>query len=151
MKKNIEFGFQSPEESPGFLLWQLSMMWQRNINRALAEFDLTHTQFVVIAVLAWLGKQSEVVTQVEIARRSNIDKMLVSKVLRSLQSKGFIERSEHKTDTRAKQVVLSKMGYSILQKAIVKVEAVDSKLFSALGDKQATFNKNINSLLEKTL
>ena len=45
-----------PERSPGFLLWRVTLAWQRRIRAALAHHELTHVQFVVLASLWWLGE-----------------------------------------------------------------------------------------------
>ena len=149
MNKTINFHFQNPEESSGYLLWQVSMLWQRKMKRALDELDLTHTQFVLLAALAWLSKNSETVTQVDIANHSNTDRMMVSKVLRTLQNKGFITRQEHLTDTRAKIISLSKNGQSILQKAIKIVEETDNSFFSVLQSQEKSFNSNMRKLAKE--
>ena len=98
MTKNIEFQFKKPEDSPGFLLAQVTMLWQRKLKRVLDPLNLTHTQFVLLSSLAWLSKENNPVTQVDIANLSNADRMMVSKVLRTLEEKKFITRNEHPVD-----------------------------------------------------
>lgn len=70
--------------SPGYLLGQLTMLWQRKQKKVLDPLDLTQIQFVLLAALGWLSKSSNAVTQVDIANQSNADRMMVSKVLRML-------------------------------------------------------------------
>ena len=43
-----------PQNSPGFLLWHVTLRWQRDIAAALAPLDLTHVQFVLLASTWWL-------------------------------------------------------------------------------------------------
>ncbi len=132
MNKSVEFNFEKPEESSGYLLWQLTMLWQRKMKRALDELDLTHTQFVLLAALGWLSKQNKIVTQVDIANHSNTDRMMVSKVLRTLQEKKLVIRQENKTDTRAKNISLTNNGHDKLQKALIIVSQVDNDFFFSL-------------------
>ena len=148
MSHKIKFHFKQPEESSGFLLWQVTMLWQKKINRVLDPFDLTLTQFVLMASLGWLLKNQDAVTQVEIANHSNTDRMMVSKVLRTLQNKHYIERHEHPTDTRAKMITLTKDGEKILQQALKVVEETDHLFFSTIGSQQKQFNKNLLQLLQ---
>ncbi len=150
MKKNVEFQFKKAEDSPGFLLWQLTMLWQRTIKRELDKLDLTHTQFVLLASLAWLSKTNGSVTQVDIANHSKTDRMMVSKVLRTLEEKGFVGRAEHATDTRAKSVSLTPNGESILQRALATVEQVDLDFFSKLGDQETEFKAAMFNLIQAT-
>lgn len=150
MPKSIEFRFNSPDDSPGYLLWQVTMLWQRKIKKALDKLDITHTQFVLMATLAWLSKTNNVVTQIDIANHSNTDRMMVSKVLRTLQNKGYVGREEHETDTRAKSISLTKHGHSLVQKAVRVVEQVDNDFFAVLKSQAKQFNAGMLTLIRET-
>ncbi len=143
MSGKIEFQFNSPEESPGYLLGQITMLWQRKQKRVLDPLGLTQTQFVLLAALAWLSRDSDHVTQIDIANQSNADRMMVSKVLRTLEEKAFIIRHEHPTDTRAKTIKMTSKGGAVLQKAIISVETADQEFFSTLGTNLAEFNAHL--------
>jgi len=148
MTKKIEFHFKKPEDSPGFLLAQVTMLWQRKQKRVLDPLNLTLTQFVLLSALAWLSGENDSVTQVDIANLSNTDRMMVSKVLRTLVEKKFITRHEHKTDTRAKIIKLTPEGAEVLQKALIKVENADFDFFSVIETNLETFNKDMLKLIE---
>lgn len=147
MDKKISFHFERPEENMGYLLWQATMQWQKQMNRALDEINLTHTQFVIMAALGWLLKSSENVTQKDIADHSNTDRMMVSKILRTLQKNGLIERKEHETDTRAKCVFLTTKGINTLQKAIDIKNQANGCFFDKLSDKQR-FGNELRNITE---
>lgn len=149
MSKEIEFHFKSPNDSPGYLLGQLTMLWQRKLKKVLDPLDLTQTQFVLLAALGWLSKNNNSVTQVDIANQSNADRMMVSKVLRTLEEKGFITRQEHETDTRAKTIRLTNIGEIVLQKAIIEVENADLDFFATLAEKRSSFNANMVELIDQ--
>lgn len=149
MSKEVNFHFKKPEDSPGYLLGQLTMLWQRKQKKVLDPLDLTQTQFVLLAALGWLSKKSDAVTQVDIANQSNYDRMMVSKVLRTLEEKGFITRHEHLTDTRAKTIKLTGNGGLILQKAIVEIENADLDFFSELDSDLSFFNSNMVKLISR--
>jgi DNA-binding MarR family transcriptional regulator len=151
MTNKIEFKFKKPEDSPGFLLAQVTMLWQRKQKRVLDPLNLTHTQFVLLSSLAWLSKENNAVTQVDIANLSNTDRMMVSKVLRKLEEKQFITRQEHQTDTRAKIIKLTQKGIEVLQKAIVKVESADLDFFSIIEPSLAPFNANMIKLIDANM
>jgi len=150
MAKKIEFQFKSPNESPGYLLGQLTTLWQRKQKKVLDPLNLTQTQFVLLAALGWLSRTNDNVTQVDIANQGNLDRMMVSKVLRTLEDKEFISRQEHQTDTRAKVIKLTDEGAEVLQKALTAIENADKDFFfSALGSNLASHNQNLVSLIEK--
>lgn len=149
MSKEIDFHFKSPGDSPGYLLGQVTMLWQRKQKRVLDPLDLTQTQFVLLAALAWLSKKNDMVTQVDIANQSNADRMMVSKVLRTLEEKGFVTRQEHESDTRAKTIRLTSSGGLVLQKAIIEIENADLDFFATLGAELALFNKSMLQLIDQ--
>jgi DNA-binding MarR family transcriptional regulator len=149
MAKKIEFKFKLPEESPGYLLGQLTTLWQRKQKKVLDPLNLTQTQFVLLAALGWLSIENDNVTQVDIANQGNADRMMVSKVLRTLEEKKFISRQEHQTDTRAKVIKLTNEGAKVLQKALTAVENADIDFFSVLGNDLTLFNKNMINLTEQ--
>lgn len=149
MSKKIEFHFKRPEDSPGYLLGQLTMLWQRKQKRVLDPLDLTHTQFALLCALAWLARDSDKVTQVDIANQGNADTMMVSKVLRTLEEKKFITRHEHPTDTRAKIIKLTPDGEMVLQKAIICVEKADLDFFHKLGTDLTIFNSKMVELVQQ--
>ncbi len=149
MRDKIEFIFDTPEVSPGYLLNQLHLIWQRKVKNVLDPLNLTHTQFVLLASIAWLTNKKDDLTQVELATANNYDRMMVSKVLRTLQSKNLIERQEHSTDTRAKVVTLTSKGKILLQSALTKVERMDIDFFESLGGNMENFNSKMQMLIEK--
>lgn len=149
MPKKIEFKFKAPNESPGYLLGQVTMLWQRKHKKVLDPLNLTQTQFVLLAALGWLSRENDNVTQVDIANQGNADRMMVSKVLRTLEEKKFISRQEHQTDTRAKVIKLTSEGAKVLQKALTAVENADIEFFSVLGNNLSSFNQSMIHLTEQ--
>lgn len=146
--KDNTFSVEKVEESSGFLLWQVTNLWQREIKKALEPYDLTHSQFVLMASIHWLTLHKQDVTQILLSAHTKIDPMTTSTVLRTLQNKKLIQRHEHVTDTRAKTVGLTENGKKIIKQAVKTVESFDRKFFAMLGDKTETFNKQLLTLLD---
>ena len=141
------FSVEKAEESSGFLLWQVTNLWQREIKKALEEFGLTHSQYVLLASIHWLTLHNQEVTQIVLSNHTKVDPMTTSTVLRTLQQKGFLQRKEHLTDTRAKTVELTEKGVKIIKMAVVAVEKFDKEFFSLLGNKTTELNNNLIVLL----
>jgi DNA-binding MarR family transcriptional regulator len=146
--KDNTFSVEKAEESSGFLLWQLTNLWQREIKKALEPYDLTHSQFVLMASIHWLTLHKQDVTQILLSSHTKIDPMTTSTVLRTLQTKGLLQRQEHLTDTRAKTVGLTDNGKKIIKQAVKTVETFDRNFFAKLGDKTENFNTQLLTLLE---
>ena len=149
MKSNDNpFSVEKAEDSTGFLLWQVTNLWQREIKKALENYDLTHAQYVLLASIHWLTLQGKDVTQILLSSHTKIDPMTTSTVLRTLQAKGLLKRQEHLTDTRAKNVALTDAGKEMVKNAVVAVEDFDRAFFQSLGENANEFNKKLISLLK---
>ena len=132
---DFPFGFDRPEDSPGFLLWQTTITWQRRIKKALHCYGVTHAQFVVLAILLWFSYRDErdaPPTQALIAGLSKLDIMTVSTSLKKLMEKDLTTREEHVRDSRANAVRLTKEGKKLALTLIPVVEAIDVAFFGVL-------------------
>ena len=143
------FSFETPLESPGFVLWQVSNRWQRHLRDSLSRLELTHVQFVLLAGLMWLEDAGETVTQKRLATHATLDVMMTSEVLRTLEGKGLLERLDHPSDARAKQLKLTALGREKTALAVVEVEAADQSFFAGLEGDLPPFVRQMQSLLEK--
>lgn len=121
-----------PEETFGFRLWHVLHAWQRRVEAALAPLDLTHMQFVVLAITAWLLREDDTVSQSRIANFGKIDRMMLSKMLRLLEEKGYVERGPHPQDPRANSVDLTHAGRETLAQAAPLVLAAQEAFFGRL-------------------
>jgi MarR family transcriptional regulator, organic hydroperoxide resistance regulator len=145
------FSFERAEDSSGFLLWQVTSLWQRGLKKELEKHNLTHAQYVLLASLLWLSRKKQSVMQIHLSTHSKIDPMTTSTVLRTLQSKGYIQRAEHDTDTRAKTIGLTDDGLKIVKKAIKTVEDFDRSFFSVVGAKQPDLNKMFLKIIQENI
>lgn len=127
---------QTPEESPGFLLWQTTITWQRLIKKALEKCEITHPQFVIVASLVWFEEKGIDPTQITLVNHTKLDKMTVSNSLRKLAEQGLINRQEDTEDTRAKRVTLTSKGREITHLLVGVIEKIDREFFGALTKSQ---------------
>lgn len=133
--KKLPFGFDRPQDSPGFLLWQTTMIWQRLIKKVLEPYDISHAGFVIMATLLWFQAHQYDTTQTLIAEWSKLDKMTVSKSLKKLMALGLVNRVEHEADTRAKSVSLTGKGKDLVRILVPLVEDIDKRFFGKIPDK----------------
>jgi DNA-binding MarR family transcriptional regulator len=128
----LPFGFVRAEDSPGFLLWQATTIWQRQIKKALEDYDISHAQFVIMATLMWFEAHGYETTQVLIINWTKLDKMTVSQSLKKLVARKLAKRMEHARDTRAKKVLLTASGKKLVEKLVPMVEKIDHKFFAKI-------------------
>ncbi len=119
----------APEKAVGFVLWRVVHRYMREVDRALAALDLTHLQFTTLAMIAWLGRSGEPVTQSEVAQFADIHPMQISHMLKSLEGKGLVARERNPADIRAKYIEVTAAGLSALRRALPLVIDVQQRLF----------------------
>ncbi len=130
MTKSMNFSFKKAEDSPGFLLWQLTNQWQQLQRKALQPLGLTHPQFVALAGILYLSAQNNSgPSQVQVAEFTRIDKMTMSDLAQTLLEKKLITRSKHEVDKRAYALNLTTKGHTLTLKAIPLVEGIDAQFF----------------------
>ena len=143
--------FDDSDNSLGFLLWKVSIKWRRKIEVTLTKYDLTHTQFVMLATTAYLTRNDNMVTQVEIAEFSSCDINTTSQVLRGLEKRLLIVRTVMDGNEKSKYPKLTDFGFNILKPAIKDVEAIDEVFFSALtNSKKQQLSINLSQLIDYT-
>lgn len=148
-KPNInKHPFADPEENAGFLMWQVSMSWQRKLKNGLDKIGITHAQFMLLAALQYTGTQKNIVSQQDLAKHCRIDKMMTSKILRTLQKKALLSRKRNKMDTRSKTLALSEEGENILGQALKIVDKIDTDFTISLGLNALSFHEDLRSLLK---
>lgn len=125
------------DDSPKFLLWQVTPRWQRDIAATLAPLDLTHVQCVLLASTWWMNVDGQDPNQLGVARRAGTDVTMTSQVLRKLAAKGLVRREIDPSDTRARRLRVTERGAELARQAVAAVRAADAAFFRAVPDPAA--------------
>jgi DNA-binding MarR family transcriptional regulator len=132
--------YPGPDSSPGYLLWRVTLHWQRLVTEALRPFNLTHVQFALLSSAWWLsrgdgdgqdGPPGGSPNQLAIAAQAGTNVKMTSEVLRKLEDKGLIVQRTDPGDRRAKSITITPEGIRLAEQAVVAVERVDAAFFSA--------------------
>ena len=145
--RRLRTEFSAAEDSPGFLLWQVTNRWQAAQRAALKPLGLTHVQFVLLASLTWLASDGPV-RQRDLAQHAATDPMMTSQVLRALQERGLVDRSTHPADARAWALSVTTAGAALANEAITVVEACDGAFFATLGGDARRFTAQLRVLAD---
>jgi DNA-binding MarR family transcriptional regulator len=119
----------SPENAVGFVLWRVVHCYQRAIDRALLPHDLTHLQFTTLAMAAWLTKDGKPTSQSAIAQAAEIQPMQISHMVKTLKSKGLLQKGRDPKDARAAAVSVTAQGVSRLVEAMPAAIEVQRRMF----------------------
>ncbi|OBC05400.1 MarR family transcriptional regulator [Mycobacterium sp. 852013-50091_SCH5140682] len=122
-----------PEKAIGFVLWRVLHRYIREADRALADVNLTHLQFQTLALVAWLGRTGEPVTQAQLARAGDVAPMQISHMMKALENKGWIARPRSSSDVRAKNVEITDAGLAVLRQALPRMVQLQKNMFGEDG------------------
>ena len=131
----------------GYMLWQVSNLWQKMLLKELSQLEITHVQFLLLAGIDKLSGKKLQLTQAQLASYINTDIMMTSKVVRNLLKRGLIIRNPHPKDTRAYTLSLTVKGKSVFLEAEHIVVKMEKLFFSSIGDKLEKFNDRIAKIL----
>jgi MarR family transcriptional regulator, organic hydroperoxide resistance regulator len=107
------------------------MKWRVAVDRALAPLGLTHAQYALLGSLFALdGGQP---SQRQLADQTGLEPLYVSKLVRTLESGGFVQRDRDPVDTRAVRLSLTGRGRDVTSEAIQIVQRLLDLLLAPLG------------------
>ncbi|MGH3299025.1 MAG: MarR family winged helix-turn-helix transcriptional regulator [Trebonia sp.] len=119
--------------STGWLIWQVALRCRRLLDQALAPLGLTSAQYGLLASLCGLSLGGARPSQRQLADFAGLEPMYVSKLARTLEQAGLVERRGDPGDTRAVQLSLTVAGTDLVAAAREVVIALDEQMLSPFG------------------
>jgi DNA-binding MarR family transcriptional regulator len=123
--------------STGYLLWRLAVRWRAVLDQGLAPLGLTSAQYGVLASLHGLSRGGRQPSQRELADFAGLEPMHVSKVARSLNRSGLVERTSNPVDTRAVQLRITDRGIQAVGAGRRKVLELEDQRLAPLGGRHS--------------
>jgi DNA-binding MarR family transcriptional regulator len=120
---------------PGFLLRRANQIAAALFLEAVAEYDVTTTQYGALVVLS----SRESVDQVGLANLLGLDRSTAGLVIANLERRGAIHRAPDPQDRRRRVLTLTKSGEQLLKNISSAAEGVPARelaVFSAAEAKQ---------------
>ncbi|WNM33196.1 MarR family transcriptional regulator [Streptomyces sp. Li-HN-5-11] len=143
------------DATPGFLVWRLSMKWRVAVDRAVAPLGLTHAQYALTASLYGMHRDGHHPSQRRLADHTGLEPLYVSKLARSLEAAGLLERTRDPRDPRAVQLALTEQGHDVTGRAIRVVRELHQQLLEPLGGpgsaRARDFTRELAALLDAPL
>jgi len=136
-----------PLASPGFWLHRAALAWLADLDARLRPLGLTHTQFTLLASTSWLTWEQEPVTQQEIASFAGCDRMMASRVLRSLEDRRLLERRSDAGNGRIVLVEVTVAGHDLVLAAVKAAAGTDAAFFPEAGTR-ARLREELRALVE---
>ena len=139
---------EAAEKIPGFLLWQVSKLWQRYLSAALEDLGVSSTQAIILGNVVRMAGQNKEPTQVLLSQITKVDPMTTSQALRTLEKKKLIRRVVSKEDKRAYFVRATAKGVSVTSEALDRMIAAHLAFFKPLESQLDAFSNNLQQLVK---
>jgi len=120
------------------LMWKVTKLLTRKKKTILEEFNLTCSQFDILAAVYQSTKTNSDVIQICLSEKTQIDPMTTSTVLRNLQKRDLIKRERGLINTRTVEVTLTEDGKKLYLAAQHKLETMREHLYENLDQQQFT-------------
>jgi DNA-binding MarR family transcriptional regulator len=134
-------------ELENFLPYRLSLL-TNTISQGIAasyrnSHDISITEWRILAVLGrFPGLPAS-----EVAERTAMDKVAISRAVKSLEEKGYLQRKTDKSDRRRQSLYITQgLGQSVLSEVVPLARSYEEEMVSALSEPQLT---TLLGLMEK--
>jgi DNA-binding MarR family transcriptional regulator len=123
-------------ESPGFVINKLAHAMGVELERQLKAYDVTPSQWSLLAVF-W---SREGVSQVELQEILRVEGATITGLIQRMMRQGLVRRQSDPTDKRVQRVYLTERGRALEKVLIPLAEEVNAQALSGFSpDEQAFF------------
>ena len=132
------------EEPCGLLIKQISEALDKNINKALKEDGLTHSQLMLMIFLS--EAEEKKLPFKELEKKLGVAQPTVVGIISRLEQKGFVSTMGDASDKRVKLVELTDSGMEKCRHTHEFATRAEEKMLSGITDKE---KNQLNDLLKK--
>ncbi|MEZ0067099.1 DNA-binding MarR family transcriptional regulator [Streptacidiphilus sp. MAP12-20] len=120
--------YRGPHASPGYWLHHAALVWRQACEAGLGE--ATYPQFNVLSAVSLLaGTDGTAPTQQQVADFARMDRMMTSKLVRTLEERGLLTRAADPEDARRQRLALTAEGKEVLRTCIAAARRADEEVF----------------------
>lgn len=118
------------------LIWRVAKQLNKRKRAVLEEFDLTCSQYDLLAAIWQSTREKKSVIQVDLAERTQIDPMTTSTILRNLQKRNLIIRERGLVNTRTVEIELTYSGSRLYQIAKRQIDQMREETYQSVDQQQ---------------
>jgi MarR family transcriptional regulator, transcriptional regulator for hemolysin len=127
----MEMSRQPLRDGFASLIAQVGRQWRRAVDGRLRQFGLTEATWLPLVHIA---RSPTPMRQKDLAASLVLDSSSVVRLLDALETSGLIERREENADRRAKTIVLTERGLSIIDRVESASREVRNATLTGLSD-----------------
>ena len=107
------------------------------------NYQITHSEIDVLSSLKISGNEEYILSPTRLNERLLFTAGAITKVLKKLKEKQYIERLDNKFDKRGKLVKLTPLGREVYDKVMKDILDFEEKCFSPLSEEEKQTMKNL--------
>ena len=135
-----------PHTSPGYWLHHAALVWRQACESGLGQ--TTYPQFNVLSAVSLLtGRDGQAPTQQQAADFARMDRMMASKIVRTLRERGLLARAADPDDARRQRLSLTEQGRAELRRCIAAARKADELVFGD-GPQVGPLRESLRSIAE---
>lgn len=120
------------------LIWQVAKQLKKRKKVLLEEFDLTCSQYEILAAIWKSTRDNKGVIQVTLAEKTHIDPMTTSTIVRNLQKRNLVIRERGVVNTRTVEIELTESGRKLYHLAKCQVDKMREETYQSIDQQQIT-------------
>ena len=125
----------------GFLIHDVSRMRRIVMDDIMRPYGITRSQWSVLSALSRSGNSG--MTQVDLARLLEIQKVTVGGLLERLEATGHIERRADASDGRARRVFITEQGFDTIGLMITVASKANKRIMKGLTAEEARIAEKV--------
>ena len=148
MKKVKPSSEMKADNMSGFLLWQISKLWQQQLELTFQDLGLSHTQAILLANIVRLTDEGEKVTQILLSKKTSVDPVTTSQTIRVLEKKEIIKRVVSSEDKRAFILLPTKKGGELTTIILQRLPTLQKHFFGSIENELDTLIILLQQLID---
>jgi DNA-binding MarR family transcriptional regulator len=114
-----------------YLVGRAGRILGEHLDEALAEVGLTLAEYTALSVL----RARPGLSNARLARRALVTPQAMHKVVRALEGRGLVARSDANSGGRAREAFVTPAGKRLLAKVAPRIDAAEDAFFAPLGER----------------
>lgn len=135
-----------PDDKVAILIKKTALAIEKLSNRALAPYELTHTQYKILMLM--YRHQEEPLRQIDVETHFAMTNPTVTGILQNLEKKGLVQRIPHPSDRRSRLLTLTEQALAMQEALYTLGESLERQVTANLSGEE---NRQLTELLKKIL
>lgn len=133
----------------GFLVHDVSRMRRTLFDQAMKPLGITRSQWWVLSQLSRHTRDG--MLQIDLARDLDVGKVTVGGLIDRLEAAGYVVRQPDAVDRRAKRIVITEKGRSVLKQMVAVGQSLNQVILAGLSPEEIEVTERALSIMKDNI